>query len=67
MNLILLKMFIAILDGHYIDSESDLVKGTVNLGIFSWLTLHLKIESKKLNEFLRNVFFILIIRNFLNN
>lgn len=57
MALILLQMFIAILDGHYIDlemSSNEPFEREDNFGFFHWMNLILKEESvktlAKLNE-----------------
>jgi len=57
MNLILLQMFIAILDGHYIDYEKA-NSGQNKLDFFPWLLVVFREECERENEYLNQVKFI---------
>ena len=55
MNLILLKMFIAIIDGHYI-TQFNYNQQTSHLDFFGWMTITLRTETENLSEEIKKVF-----------
>ena len=56
MNLILIQMFIAILDGHYIDHEkSNFTNRKDRMDFLTWLLIHLREECDKIHMEVKNV------------
>lgn len=55
MNLVLLRMFLAILDGHYNEYDAEVEKDTEKLGFFAWIVMILREESEKIYEHLKKV------------
>ena len=55
MNLILLRMFLAILDGHYNDYDTEVEKDAEKYGFFAWIVMILREESEKIYQHLKKV------------
>jgi len=55
-NLILIQLFIAILDGHYTEYESqEDLDETEKFSFLAWIIIIIREEAEKVNKNLRNV------------